>query len=81
MEVAHPSHGRTESKLKSTAEKLNAAYPGTTTSYYIADVMDVAAVAPMFESFGAADIFINNAGLLSDVVPLKTADLKSKSTF
>jgi NAD(P)-dependent dehydrogenase (short-subunit alcohol dehydrogenase family) len=69
--------GRTESKLKSTAEEPNAAYPSTTTYYYIADVTDAAAVASMFESFGAADILINNAGLLSDVVPLKTVDLKS----
>ncbi|OCL13431.1 NAD(P)-binding protein [Glonium stellatum] len=69
--------GRTESKLKSTADELNATYPSTTTSYYIADITDAKAVAAMFKSFGAPDILINNAGLLPDVEPVKTVDLKS----
>lgn len=68
--------GRTESKLKSSTAELKQAFPNTEFSYFVADITDAKAVKAMFESFGAPDVLVNNAGFLPSPANFKTVDLK-----
>jgi NAD(P)-dependent dehydrogenase (short-subunit alcohol dehydrogenase family) len=68
--------GRTESKLQSAYTELKETYPGTEFSYFVADITDEVAVKTMFDSFGAPDVLVNNAGWLVAPAEFKTANLK-----
>ena len=52
--------GRTESKLKGTAESLGKKYPLTEFVYFVADVTETKAVKHMFDSFGAPEILVSH---------------------
>lgn len=68
--------GRTESRLQSTIAELKQVYPKTGFSYFAVDITDEPAVKAMFDSFGAPDVLINNAGYLSKPENFRNADLK-----
>jgi NAD(P)-dependent dehydrogenase (short-subunit alcohol dehydrogenase family) len=69
--------GRTESRLKSAVTELQATYPHTHFSYFVADVTDATAIKAMFDSFRDPDILINNAGFMTKPENLKTVDIKA----
>ncbi|KAH8898531.1 NAD(P)-binding protein [Thozetella sp. PMI_491] len=69
--------GRTESKLKASASFLASAFPGTTTSYQVADISSRNDVQRLFHSLGenSPDIIINNAGYLHEPASFVDIDL------
>jgi len=68
--------GRTESKLKSAFAELKETYRNTEFSYFVADITDASAVKAMFDSFGAPDVLVNNAGWMISPGDFKSVDLK-----
>lgn len=69
--------GRTESKLKTTAGELNAAYPETDVQYRVVDITSQESVKAMFQSITKPlDVLVNNAGFLSKPENIVHADLK-----
>lgn len=69
--------GRTESRLKSTADKLNAAFPKTHVEYRVVDITSIDSVRAMFESISTSvDVLVNNAGFLSQPENFVNGDLK-----
>ncbi|KAJ9616496.1 hypothetical protein H2200_000215 [Cladophialophora chaetospira] len=69
--------GRTESKLKATAEELTSAYPKTKTEYRVVDITSEESVKALFASIKTpVDVLVNNAGFLSTRENFVHADLK-----
>jgi len=69
--------GRTESKLKATAEELGADFPETSVQYRIVDISSAESVKHMFDSLTTTvDVLVNNAGFLSQPENFVNADLK-----
>jgi NAD(P)-dependent dehydrogenase (short-subunit alcohol dehydrogenase family) len=69
--------GRTESKLKATADGLKATYPETKVEYRVVDITSEKSVKALFASITIPlDILVNNAGYLSNPENFVHADLK-----
>ena len=68
--------GRTESKLKATAQELISAYPDTKIEYRIVDIASKQSVKALFTSISTPlDVLVNNAGFLSKPENFVTGDL------
>lgn len=59
--------GRTESKLKDTAESLSKKHPSTEFSYFVADVTDAKAVKGIFDSSGAPHVLVSLPSISTEV--------------
>ncbi|KIW87091.1 uncharacterized protein Z519_12388 [Cladophialophora bantiana CBS 173.52] len=69
--------GRTESKLKATAEELKSAHPGTVVEYRTVNITSEESVKALFSSLTKpVDVLVNNAGFLSKPENFVHADLK-----
>ena len=67
--------GRTEAKLKSTADSL-ASFKNTTTSFYQADISSKSDVKKLFDSLTISpDVLVNNAGFMATPANFIQADL------
>ena len=67
--------GRTEAKLKSTADSL-ASFKSTTTSFYQADISSKSDVKKLFDSLTISpDVLVNNAGFMATPANFIQADL------
>lgn len=69
--------GRDEPRIFAARDKFSKAYTGTTFEAFTADITDEEAIHAVFESFGAPDILINNAGTFSDDGPFVEQNLKA----
>jgi len=69
--------GRTESKLKATADELGAAFPKTDVQYRTVDISSAESVKAMYDSISTPlDVLVNNAGYLSQRTNFVQAGLK-----
>ncbi|KAF2095503.1 NAD(P)-binding protein [Rhizodiscina lignyota] len=66
--------GRTESKLKGTAENFGRKYRSTEFHPFVADVTDAKAVKEIFDTFGVPDVLVNNAGYMAEIKPIVEFD-------
>jgi NAD(P)-dependent dehydrogenase (short-subunit alcohol dehydrogenase family) len=69
--------GRNKAAIEAARDTYAKNYPKTTFVAYSADVTDEAAITSVFDSFGAPDILINNAGHFPDDGPFVDQDLKT----
>ncbi|KAF4332368.1 3-oxoacyl [Fusarium beomiforme] len=69
--------GRDKHRITTARDKLALAYPGTVFEAFAADITDELAIAAVFQSFGAPDVLINNAGHFPDEGPFVTQDLNA----
>ena len=68
--------GRTEKSLVAAKEEIEKAFPKTKVVPFVADVLDAKAMNDAFESLCKVDVLVHNAGAMTDLVPLATADLQ-----
>lgn len=69
--------GRDKMRIESARDGFAIEFPETTFVAFSADVTDEAAIAGVFDTFGAPDIIVNNAGQFPDDGPFSKQDLRA----